>query len=794
MKGSGKKMGSRSNTYLILVCGLLLGSACNYTKHLARGQYLYEGGKIVIQSSAPMDKSKKKALKADLQSLLRPTPNASILGWKYKLWIYNLAGTPKKNKGFKHWLKYKVGEAPVLASPAISGKNREILQNRLVNKGFFFDTVVLSTEAKKQDWTDHFTAQVSQPYTYRSIRYPGAATLAGGARKDSTAGAPADTLTDMSTDTLAADIGKMARGSLLKKGDQYDLDVIKNERSRIDDRLKQKGFYYFSPDYLQLDADTTVGNRQIDATLRVVATAPDKAGRIYRIAGIVVFANYDINTDTSNRKDMVEYQGYRILDTAHMFRPVIFSRNLVFKPGEVYNRNDHNLALNRLITLGVYKFVKARFVETDTAGPNRLNAFYYLTPLPKKSLQLQVTGLTRSDNTTGGQVSVTWKNRNLFRGAELLTATVSAGLDEQFLGAGQQVSTRTFGANLDLFVPRFIAPFQVKTNSSFVPRTKISLGYQIYDVSNEYDLSSAQASFGYLFKESPIKEHTLNIFSINLVNPTHISPAFQEELDTNLTLARSIERQFIIGPNYTYNINTNAVPNHRKNNFYFNGAIDISANLLGLITGADIAKGKEIEVIGTPFSQYDRFEVDFRHYLRLGTGASPSELASRITGGVGFAWGNSTTMPFIKEFFAGGTNDIRAFHSRQVGPGTYDAPTRAGVIVPDQPGDVKLEANTEYRFKLFSIVRGAFFADAGNVWTLKGDTSRPGSQFTSNFLQQVAVGVGAGLRFDVRILVLRVDLGFPVREPWLPAGNRWVFRNVGDISSSVLNLAIGYPF
>lgn len=790
-------MGKRSFTYAVLSCLslLVLGTACNYQKHLAKGQNLYEGGKVVIQSSVPIDKRKRKALQADLSSLIRPMPNASILGWKYKLWIYNLAGTPKKNKGLKHWLKYKVGEAPVLASGTISEKNREILQNRLVNKGFFFDTVVLESVVKKQDWTDHFTAQVSQPYTYRSIRYPGAATLAGGARTDSTTGAPhVDTLAGMSTDTLSADIGKMARRSLLKKGDQYDLDAVKNERTRIDDRLKQKGFYYFSPNYLELDADTTVGNRQIDATLRIVPQTPGKAREIWRIHDVVVFANYDINTDTSDRKDLVEYQGYKILDTAHMFRPVMFSRNLVFKPGDVYNRNDHNLSLNRLITLGVYKFVKARFVEEDTAGHNQLNAFYYLTPLQKKSLQFQVTGLTRSDNTTGGQVSVTWKNRNLFRGAELLTATVSAGLDEQFLGGGQQVSTRTFGANVDLYIPRFVAPFKVKTNSGFVPRTKIDLGYQIYDVSNEYDLSSAQASFGYIFKETPIKEHTLNIFSINFVNPTNISPAFQAELDTNVTLARSIERQFIIGPNYNFNINTRALANHKRNNFYFNGGVDISANLLGLITGADIAKGKQIDVIGTPFSQYDRFEVDFRHYLRVGSGANPSELASRIFAGVGLAWGNSTTMPFIKEFFAGGTNDIRAFHARQLGPGSYQAPSKAGLLLPDQPGDVKLEANTEYRFPLFSIVKGAVFVDAGNIWTVKADTARPGSQFTGNFTQQIAVGVGAGLRFDVKILVLRIDLGIPVREPWLPAGNRWAFKNVGDISSSVLNLAIGYPF
>lgn len=761
-------MGRKRNAYIIL---LLLGTACNYSKHLAKNQYLYMAPKIDLHSSVPIKKSTRKALESDMAALIRPRPNASILGFKYKLWIYNLAGTPKKNKGLKHWLKYKVGEAPVLASAASAAKNREILQNHLENKGYFFDTVMLDHKIRKQEWTDVYTAQVGQPYTYRNITYPAV------------------------TDTLTADIAALQKHSLLHKGDVYDLDVVRDERTRIDGHLKQKGFYYFNPNFLRMDADTTVGNHQIDAKLLLVPETAPKARNIYRLNDVVVFADYDINTDTSARAPFIYYDGYKILDSLHKFRPVIFSRTLVFKPGDVYDRDQHNLSLNRLVTLGVYKFVKARFVETDTAGPNRLNAFYYLTPTEKKSIQFQATGLTRSDNTTGGQVSVTWKNRNLFRGAELFTTTVSAGLDEQFVGAGQEISTRTAGLDLNLYIPRFIAPFTVHTNSSYVPRTRIELSYNIFDRSGEYDLSSYKLSYGYIFKENQIKEHTLNIFSVNLVNPSNITPLFQDSLAHNVTLGRSIERQFIIGPNYNFNLNTQARPNHNRNNFYFNANVDISANLMGLVTGADIAKGKQIDLLGTPFSQYDRFEVDFRHYLRLGSSPkSELMLASRIDAGLGIAWGNSSTMPFSKEFFAGGTNDIRAFRSDLLGPGTYYQSTQPGTILIQQPGDIKLEANTEFRFPLFSIVKGALFVDAGNVWTRQADTSRPGSQFTSAFLSQVAVGTGVGLRFDVHILVLRVDLAVPVREPWLPQGNRWVFGNVANISQTVLNLAIGYPF
>jgi len=192
-------------------------------------------------------------------------------------------------------------------------------------------------------------------------------------------------------------------------------------------------------------------------------------------------------------------------------------------------------------------------------------------------------------------------------------------------------------------------------------------------------------------------------------------------------------------------------------------------------------------LFNVPYSQYIRGELDFRHYLSI----SPNTvLASRLTGGMGYAYGNSFTMPYIKEFFAGGANDIRAFRSRTLGPGSYYAGNPTTTFVADQPGDIKMEVNSELRFKLFSYFRWAFFVDAGNDWTLKYDSSRVGSQFTAAWPSQIAVGVGTGLRLDINILLLRLDLGIPVREPWLPPGQRWVF----DSRNSVLNFAIGYPF
>ncbi|HMH21674.1 MAG TPA: BamA/TamA family outer membrane protein [Puia sp.] len=760
-----------SKNWIYFLCLVFFGTACKEAKYLGTGQSLYAGNKVEIQSSAKITHKATKVLRGELDDLLRPRLNGKILGIRFKLWIYNIAGNPKKNKGFKHWLKYKVGEPPVLATPTLLEKNREVMQNHLENKGFFRDTVILSSTLKKQKLlTAVFTAQVGPRYTIRNV------------------GFPADT-----NDGINRQIDTLKRRSLLQKGQPYDLDLIKAERARIDARLHNRGYYYFNPNYLLIDIDSTVGDHQVDMKVFVKPETPYKAKQVYTINDVTVYAEFDLHTDTSRNHAEITPEGYRIIDTAHLFKPSLFSNTLVFRPGSLYRTNSQNLSLSRLVSLGAFKFVKPRFEPVDSSLGNKLNAYYYLNPSKKKSIQTEVSGLTRSDNSTGGEVSVSWRNRNFFRGAELFTATVYAGLEEQFIGTGQKIATRRGGIDLNLYIPRIVSPFHWSTSSAFVPKTRISAGYELFDRSSQYTLTSAKTSFGYIFKQSVQTEHQLTLVTVNYVRPTNIDPAYQAAvLDSNIALRRAIEKQFIIGTSYNFNYNSQARASRNLNNFYFNGTIDLSGNLLGLITGADIAKGKEKQIFNTPFSQYAKFEVDFRHYLTLGKFSS---FVSRITGGVGIAYGNSSTMPFIKEFFAGGTNDIRAFRSRALGPGSYfPGNPNKNIFIADQPGDVKLEMNAEYRAKLFSIVRWALFVDAGNIWTRQADTSRPGSTFTGHFLNDVAVGVGTGLRFDFSILVLRVDVAVPVRYPWLPNGSKWVWNKATDISNLVLNLAIGYPF
>lgn len=763
--------------YIHLCCIFFAAFAsCSVTKNIPAGDALYDGAVVQIKAANDSVKVSENEIEAELKSLLRPKPNAAILGIKYKLLMYNAAGTPTGH-GFRYWLKNKLGEPPVLASGVNFDKNMQLLANRLANRGFFKTLVTLDTSTKNKKLDAVYQATIHARYSFNKIEY----------------------LTD-STEFGNA-FNAVSKNTLLKKGNAYDLDLIKAERDRIDGSLKERGFYFFNPDYIIADADSAKGNHQVDMRMRTKKETPAKAKEVYRIGDVVVFADYKLENDTAHlaAKEQSFYTGrYHIYDPEKKFKPLVFNDVLVFKPGDIYKRSDHNLSLNRLISLGMYKFVKARFTETDSAGMPLLDAYYYLTPLPRQSLRFEVSGLSKSNNSTGTELSLSWRSRNTFHHAEIFSATVFGGFEKQIAAQQPTVNTNRLGVELSLTIPRIIGPYRVSAKSNFVPQTKFLTGYEWFYRNTQYTLNSFKASFSYIWRESILKEHRLDILSVNFVRPSSISPEFQDSLENNITLARSIEKQFIIGSNYNFNYNTQMVPNRKRSNFYFNGNLNLSGNIIGLITGANVAAGNQKKLFGTPFSQFIRTEADFRYYLKFGKSFT---WASRAVSGIGYAYGNSTTLPFIKAFFAGGVNDIRAFRARSLGPGSYYGGNAAiAGFLPDQPGDIKMGLSTEFRAKLFSVIHGAIFSDAGNIWLLRENPQVPGGKFTSKFLNQFAVGIGAGLRIDVSFFVLRLDVSFPVRKPYVQQGSKWVFDEI-DFSSEqwrkeniIYNLAIGYPF
>lgn len=754
---------------LSLIIIVFFTVSCSNTRFLPDGELLYVGAKVEVKDTA-VSKKQRKALQSEFADLVRPKPNKKILGLRPKLYIYNLVGEVKKEKGFKYWLKYKVGEAPVLFSQVDLEYNKKVLQNNSENQGYFNTRTTADSVRSGKKATAEYTVKPGKQYRIKSVEFP----------NDSS--------------DLSKAINKVTRRSILKVGKPYNLEAIKAERVRIDERLKERGYYYFNPDYIKVQVDSTVADYQVDLKVKVKDETPDLAKNDYKINKIIIYPNYNLSSQTDKKADSVEYyKDYTIINNKKLFKPRIFDRSLYFEKGDLYNRKNHNLSLSRLVNLGTFKFVKNQFKVSDTTG-NYLDAYYYLTPLPRKSIRVEVLAKTNSANYSGTELNVNWSNRNTFHGAELLTLSAFGGLEVQVSGQNNGFNVYRFGGEANLIWPRFIAPIPLKSASGFVPKTKATLGYEFQNRTQLYSLQTLKASFGYLWKENERKEHELNITEITYASPQNVTALYESQILENPSLEKVIEKQLIFGPTYSYTY-TNTMQKRKKNTIYYKGSLDLSGNIVGLVSGSNMKDGKQDEILGVPFSQFVKMQHEFRHFYKLGRN---SQIASRVIAGAGFAYGNSDEMPFIKQFFIGGTNSIRAFRARSLGPGTFDGSEATTAFLPDQSGDVKLEFSTEYRAKIYSVVNGALFLDAGNIWLL--NDSKAGGKFSSKFMDEIAVGVGAGLRFDFSFLVLRTDLAFPIRKPFLPEGSRWVLDQVNIGSGPwrkenlVFNLAIGYPF
>ena len=773
---------------LSIVCLIFLLSiiqSCSNLKYLKEGQLLYTGADITIKNDT-ISKKERSALKEKLQENITPKPNSSFLGLRPRLYIYNITKEPKKDKGFRHWLKYKIGEAPVLLNDVDREFNAKIIKNYSENKGYFnakakYDTVVKNKKAKVE-----YEVKTGSRYLMSDIHFV----------KDST--------------VINEYIQQIADKSVLKKGDPFDLDAIKFERERINNYLKENGYYYFSPNNIIVQADSTIAkNNKVEMFVKLKDNTPKLATDQFTIDKVIVFPDYNID-DVKGGKysipyntDSLEiYNNIYVIDPKNRFKPKIFDRALYFDQGDLYNRTDHNLSLNRLISLGVFKFVKNEFVVSDSTA-HKFDAYYLLTPRPFKSLRLEALGKTNSANYAGSELNLNWTHRNAFKGAEQFKMAVFGSFDVAVGGQRDANNIIRIGGNAQLSIPRIIAPFNFKTSSAYVPRTNAAISYEFQNRTKLYTLHNFNANFGYLWKENARKEHELKVMDITFVAPANVTEEYQKVIDGdpannipgNPALGRVVEKQLIFGPTYSYSYTNTALP--KTNTFYYKGTIDLAGNITGLVSGANAKEGKQKEIAGIPFSQFAKMEHDLRFYHQLN---EKSSVATRFIAGIAYPYGNSEFVPFSRQFFIGGGNSIRAFRARTLGPGSYDPRTQRSNFFFDQAGDIKLEMNAEYRANIYKFLNAAVFADAGNIWLVNEDPTRIGAKFSKAWVKEIAVGAGVGLRLDFNILLLRLDLAIPLRVPYYAEGERWRLNEINFGSKEwrkdnlILNIAIGYPF
>jgi outer membrane protein insertion porin family len=770
---------------IIFLISFLFITSCQIKKHLPEGTFLYNGAKVTVKKVEDFEGKPKPIAKA-LEKIAAPRKNKMILGFPYKVAWWYMIGEPKKQSGFKYWLRNQFGEAPILSTRLDIKANEINMQAYLENKGYFKSKVVGKTDTQGYKLKAIYEAKITQPYMFDTIKWV------------------------LDSSELSTNISKIRnRASYVKQGNQFDIESIKAERNRIDLALKRRGFYFFSPDFIKAYVDTSNNQHKINVFYTIKKETPENARYPQVIHAVTIFPNYTLllpPPDTS-KLHLIHYQDFFIRDTVNHYTPKVLVRPLTYRVGSVYNLNEHNNTLNRYINMGQFKFVKSRYESVDTNGRlyhgvndtngrlnlHSMNVYYYLTPLKRKNINAEVAGFTKSNSFNGGQINLYWKNRNLLRGAEQFNVKVYGAIETSSVDTLSANNNFRVGTELSLTVPHFVTPFRLRESSYFLPVTKFLIGYEWIRRQQLYTKNFIRGQYDLNWKESAKKEHTLTPLSITYNNATNFSPEYLEKINKFPVLSYAILPELIVGTTYNFSFNSNNP--REKNIFFFNGLLDIAGNIAGLATNPKQAFSEK--VAGAYFAQYVKSDVELRYSRKLSTDVYWS---NRFNIGIGLPYGNSSYLPFTRQFVIGGSNSLRGFVPRQLGPGRVLTTPEQQIAYPQIGGDYKLEVQTELRFPLFSKLRGALFIDAGNIWSKNSLIFGQEAQLTQQFLKDIAVDGGIGIRLDINVLIIRLDIGIPVRKPWLPRGSEWVMGQINFGSPSwrndniVFNIGIGYPF
>ena len=693
-----------------------------------------------------------------------------------KLWRYIAAGVNPAGK-FKKRLK-KSGEAPVLMSNVKPAATSAIIDAKLFNIGIFKSFTEFKIVEKKHTSKLSYISHIHKPYTVKELIY------------------------SVSDDSLSQLILTEKEKSLIRPGEDYNLEKLKNERIRIDVLLKNNGYFYFNPDYLLFKIDTSEVNHNVTFKLTLKDSIPKNALTVYRINNVYIDQNYSLNDILTVRtKDTIGFQNKKLPDkeTGMNIRPGVLSRSVFLRKNEIYSRKNHNITLNRLMSMGNFKFVSIKFSESDTSAFGFLDAAILMTPMPKYTFRAEIDLVSKSNNFTGPRINISYLNKNTFNGAELLKLNMAGSYEAQLSGNGNNLYSYSWNPQIELYFPRFMVPFNIETNSVYLPKTRLLLSYNYLKRVNYFDMRMFQFIYGFNWKEDIRTEHELNPINVSYTSIANKSEVFTELLNSNPFLKKSYEEQFIAGASYSYTYNEQVLP-EKQIQYFLQFTSEVAGNAFSLakiIAGEKISSGNPARVAGSIYSQYARLSLDGRGYYNF---EGKSKLAMRVFAGAAIPYGNSSVLPYIKQFFSGGPNSIRAFHINSVGPGTVQQNADNNGFL-QLGGDIKLEMNAEYRFNIFRFFKGALFTDAGNVWLLKSNPANTGSPFSfSGFYHDLAVGAGVGLRVDISFVILRFDLATPLRKPWLEENHRWVINQINFGNSSwrkenlILNVAIGYPF
>ena len=765
----------RLNHKLAALAALVVATGCSTTSKLPEGEVHYTGIKQYVVSVADGEEITPEAAE-QVNTTLEVEPNGRTFGIPtppFGLWMYNLLKTDKE-KDLKHWPFTKLAKDPVLISTVDPDVRTKAAQTLMDDNGHFDSTVsyeVVPDAKNPRKAKISYFINYRYPYRYKSVEFM-----------------PTDTPADSLIQAIAPE-------SELKEGDIFNVNTLEAERTRISDYLRNRGYYFFNPDFITYLADSTEGHHTV--ALRVIPKTdlPAPLLRPWRI-GQITYAISTPNGRTPN--DTVTY---RDMNVAYRFRlpvrPKILYEALAMHTGDWYSQTATDATQNKLNRLNTFRYSEVSYMPADTAHTvDSLNVTVNATlELPIDSeIELNVT--TKSNKQTGPGVGFSVTRRNVFRGGETLSVEADASYEWQTGGGakntsgGNLINSYEFGLTSNLSLPRLIAPRFFHRDFNRAATTTFKLNANLLSRAGFFRLMTLGGSMNYDFSSSNVSAHTVTPFSLQYSYLMQKTGAFDSVMNQNKALAQSFENQFIPSMSYTYTYDNSSVTSIR-NHTWWQSSITQAGNILYGIMKLCGDKGDPMTMFGRPYSQFLKVQSEVRHYFKI---TDKQMIATRLMGGVVKPYGNSSVVPYSEQFYIGGANSIRAFSVRSIGPGSYRPAADALYSYLDQTGNLKLEANVEYRFPLVSLFYGAVFLDAGNVWLLKEDESRPGGNFTwQTFGKDVALGTGDGLRMDMTYIVLRFDIGVPLHDPY-DTGKTGYFNVRKTFKELGYHLAIGYPF
>lgn len=760
----------------LLATAILIG--CSTTRRLTDDEVLYTGVKkmeIIPDSGVKIADN----VKSEIKTTLSVAPNNPLFSpyvrtpFPLGLWVWNYL-EPKSDKGLKHWIYEKLAKEPVLVSSVQPELRMSVIKDILANNGYFgaeADYELIYNKRNPRKARISYKVEVPPAYTLDTIELP----------------APTTPLTRF--------IDSINSATLLQPGDRYCLDSLSAERDRITSALRNNGYFYFRPEYIEYLADTTLSPGKVALRMTLKKGIPTQALKPYYVGHIHVNLQ---RADGGGTPDTIRYPHLTVVyrKPVHL-KQWILPRNITFRPGTIYSVATQNTTQSNLGRLGIFRSVAVEVTPLDSlAQRDSLDVTIQAAFDVPLEATIEANVSSKSNSYIGPGLIFGINHNNLFGGGEKLSVKLNGSYEWQTGGGSQHgkaslFNSYEFGLNSSLSFPRIVPGFlpQMPRTRRYPAYTRFQLGANLMNRPHYFRMVSFNGSMSYEYRTSLRAGHSVTPFKLVYTKLLNTTESFDKTMEENPAIALSFRDQFIPSSSYTYTYDT-SYGREVDNRFVWQLMGMSAGNILSGITSL-LGQHGEKRIFGSSFSQFVKGSAEMVYYHRF----RPDHwLVGRLFIGAEHAYGNSQEVPYSEQFYIGGANSIRAFTIRSLGPGSYLPPQDDVDGYFDQTGTFKLEANLEYRFPIWGDLHGAAFVDAGNIWLLKRDPNRPGGELDGRtFLKDIALGTGVGLRYDIGMLVIRGDLGIGIHAPY--ETSRKGYYNMTSFKNSLaFHLAIGYPF